>query len=62
VAGPLAAPHARRAGYERAQLLLEAPQRRDLHGVLEPLLPQLYAHPLARRIRWSLDVDPVAFD
>ncbi|HWT16834.1 MAG TPA: primosomal protein N' [Patescibacteria group bacterium] len=62
VAGPLPAPHARRAGYERAQLLLEAPQRRDLHLALEHLLPTLYRHPLARRIRWSLDVDPVAID
>ncbi|MBK6436196.1 MAG: primosomal protein N' [Rhodanobacteraceae bacterium] len=62
VAGPLAAPHARRAGYERAQLLLEAVQRRDLHAALEALLPQIYTHPLARKLRWSLDVDPIAVD
>jgi primosomal protein N' (replication factor Y) len=60
--GPLAAPHARRAGFERAQLVLEAPKRSDLHAALEDLLPQLYAHPLARRLRWSLDVDPVSID
>ena len=62
VAGPLPAPHARRAGYERMQLLLEAPQRRDLHAALDALLPLLYAHPLSRKLRWSIDVDPVALD
>ncbi len=62
VAGPLPAPHARRAGYERAQLLLEAGQRSALHTALDALLPALYGHPLARRLRWSLDVDPVALD
>lgn len=62
VAGPLPAPHARRAGYERAQLLLEAPRRSDLHAALDVLLPQLYAHPLSRKLRWSIDVDPVALD
>jgi primosomal protein N' (replication factor Y) len=62
VAGPLPAPHARRAGYERAQVLLEASQRSRLHAALERLLPVLHAHPLARRLRWSLDVDPIALD
>ncbi len=62
VAGPLPAPHARRAGYERAQLLLEATARSDLHAALEALLPQLYRHPLSRKLRWSIDVDPVALD
>jgi primosomal protein N' (replication factor Y) len=62
VAGPLPAPHARRAGYERAQLLLEARQRGDLHAALDTLLPALYRHPLARKLRWSIDVDPVALD
>ena len=62
VAGPLPAPHARRAGYERAQLLLESTARSDLHAALETLLPALYRHALARKLRWSIDVDPVALD
>jgi len=49
----------RRAGYQRAQLVLSAGQRRDLHIVLEMVMPALYAAPDARRVRWSLDVDPV---
>ena len=57
--GPLPAPMPRRAGYVRAQLLLSAPQRRDLHAALDALLPALHADPGARKLRWSLDVDPV---
>ena len=57
--GPLPAPMPRRAGYQRAQLVLSAGQRRDLHVALEGVMPALYAAPDARRVRWSLDVDPV---
>ncbi|AWH18326.1 primosomal protein N' [Stenotrophomonas sp. ZAC14D2_NAIMI4_7] len=56
--GPMPAPMPRRAGYQRTQLLLSAPQRPPLHGVLAQLVPQLYALPEARKVRWSLDVDP----
>ena len=49
----------RRAGYQRAQLILSATQRRDLHVALEAMLPVLHAAPDARKVRWSLDVDPV---
>jgi primosomal protein N' (replication factor Y) len=58
-AGPLPAPMPRRAGYQRAQLILSATQRRDLHVALEAMLPVLHAAPDARKVRWSLDVDPV---
>ncbi len=57
--GPMPAPMPRRAGYQRTQLLLSAPQRRALHGLLDVLMPQAYALPQARRVRWSLDVDPM---
>ena len=58
VSGPLPAPMPRRAGYQRAQLLLASPHRRDLHRALDLLMPQLYGAPDARKLRWSLDVDP----
>ena len=58
-AGPLPAPMPRRAGYQRAQLVLSAARRRDLHVALEVVMPALYAAPDARKVRWSLDVDPV---
>jgi primosomal protein N' (replication factor Y) len=57
--GPLPAPMPRRAGYVRAQVLLSAAQRRDLHGALDATLPAIRELPEARRLRWSLDVDPI---
>jgi primosomal protein N' (replication factor Y) len=57
--GPMPAPMSRRAGFRRGQLLFEARQRTDLHAALAPALEALRAMPEARRVRWSLDVDPV---
>lgn len=57
--GPLPAPMPRRAGFQRAQLLLSSTDRRSLHAALDAALPAIHAAPEARRVRWSLDVDPV---
>jgi primosomal protein N' (replication factor Y) len=57
--GPLPAPMPRRAGYQRAQLLLSAADRRTLHSALDAAMPAIHALPDARKVRWSLDVDPV---
>lgn len=57
--GPVPAPLPRRAGLHRAQLLLTASQRRHLHAALDAALPGIHALPDARKVRWSLDVDPV---
>ena len=59
VHGPVPAPMARRAGYQRLQLLLSAGGRPRLHAALAALMPELHAWPEARKLRWSLDVDPV---
>ncbi|GAA4855569.1 primosomal protein N' [Luteimonas vadosa] len=59
--GPVPAPMPRRAGMHRAQLMIESVDRRRLHAVLDGAMPELYAVPAARRVRWSLDVDPVDF-
>ncbi|SJZ99813.1 primosomal protein N' [Novilysobacter spongiicola] len=59
ISGPLPAPMPRRAGYQRSQLLLSAPNRPGLHEVLDRALGEIYALPEARKVRWSLDVDPV---
>ena len=59
IAGPMPAPMPRRAGYQRAQLVLSSMQRGALHVALDGLVPALYASPDARKVRWSLDVDPV---
>ena len=57
--GPMPAPMPKRASMHRAQLLLSAADRRTLHGALQAALPAIHALPDARKVRWSLDVDPV---
>jgi primosomal protein N' (replication factor Y) len=57
--GPLPAPLPRRAGYVRGQLLVESRQRPALHRALAATIDGLRARRQARRVRWSIDVDPV---
>jgi primosomal protein N' (replication factor Y) len=57
--GPVNAPMARKAGRYRAQLLLQCADRRALHTVLGHLRPALESEPAARKVRWSIDVDPI---
>ncbi len=57
--GPMPAPMPRRAGYQRLQLLLSARERRPLHAMLDTAVPLLHDLPEARKVRWSLDVDPI---
>ncbi|MEH6388773.1 primosomal protein N' [Pseudomonas profundi] len=57
--GPVPSPMERRAGRFRAQLLIQADQRSTMHQLLYNWLPQLEQHPLARKVRWSIDVDPL---
>lgn len=57
--GPVPAPMERRAGLYRYQLLLQAARRADLRAVLDVLMPQIEVLPLAKKVNWSLDIDPV---
>ena len=59
ILGPVDAPMARKAGRYRAQLLLQSSDRSSLHQVLTELRPILENDPSARKVRWSIDVDPV---
>jgi len=59
VLGPVDAPMARKAGRYRAQLLLQSSDRPMLHSVLRNLRPALEQDPAARKVRWSIDVDPI---
>jgi len=59
VFGPAPAPMERVAGRYRAQLALQARTRAPLHRALSLLRPWLETAPEARRVRWSIDVDPV---
>ncbi len=59
IAGPMPAPMPLRAGRHRGQLLIEADSRSKLHTALRPWYRTLSTLPSARRVRWSLDVDPI---
>lgn len=50
---------ARRADRHHAQLLIESADRAVLHRLLDAWLPAIEDLPSARRVRWSLDVDPL---
>jgi primosomal protein N' (replication factor Y) len=56
--GPVPATMERRAGRYRAQLLLQATQHGRLQQLLGGLVRQLEGLKTARRVRWSIDVDP----
>ena len=59
ILGPVGAPMERRAGRYRAQLLLQSRDRAGLHRLLGYLREHLEGIPAARRVRWSIDVDPI---
>ncbi|MEO7431147.1 MAG: primosomal protein N' [Dokdonella sp.] len=57
--GPLAAPMPRRAGAFRGQVLIECGDRTAMQSFLPGWLDTVRALPGERRLRWSIDVDPV---
>jgi primosomal protein N' (replication factor Y) (superfamily II helicase) len=59
IVGPMAAPMPRRAGFHRSHLLLSAEDRPQLHTFLSEWMTQVRALDEARRVRWSLDIDPM---
>ncbi|MGR9115114.1 MAG: primosomal protein N' [Gammaproteobacteria bacterium] len=59
VLGPVLAPMARKAGRYRFQLLFQSRQRGPLHLFLDDLLQRIESLKQSRKVRWSLDVDPV---
>ena len=58
VLGPVPSPMERRAGRYRAQLLVDATSRAALQRFLPGWIAELEALPSARKVRWSVDVDP----
>jgi primosomal protein N' (replication factor Y) len=58
ILGPVPAPMEKRAGRFRFQLLVQSNDRGALHNALGPWSAELEALESARRVRWSLDVDP----
>jgi primosomal protein N' (replication factor Y) len=46
---------------ERGQLLLQANTRMALQRLLKMWMPEIRALPMANKVRWSLDIDPLEF-
>lgn len=59
--GPVRPAMSRLKGYERTQLFLQATSRKDLQNMLKLWVSQIRQHPLANRVKWSIDVDPIEF-
>ena len=56
--GPVPAPMEKKAGVFRAHLLLKSGQRPALQRFLTEWLVLITALPEAKKVRWSIDVDP----
>ena len=50
---------ARRAGLERAQLLVESASRAALQAFLTDWLPRLHELKTPRTLHWHIEVDPI---
>ncbi len=59
VLGPVPTLMARKAGYYRAQLLLQTQDRSALQRLLQPIVPTLNKSRLAKKVQWTLDIDPL---
>lgn len=56
--GPAIAPLERKAGFYRMQLLVRSKNRALLHDFLNQWVEIMEAMKTAKRVRWSLDIDP----
>lgn len=61
VLGPIPASMERRAGKYRFQLLLQADNRALISKTLQQAQPSFDKLPEGRKVRWSIDVDPIDF-
>lgn len=57
-AGPMPAPMEKKAGKYRYHLLVQSKSRADLHRGLQLLFQPINAHPLEKKVKWSVDIDP----
>lgn len=59
ILGPVPAPMYKRQGSYRYQLLLQSNERKPLHQMLSYTTTLLENSKLGKKVRWSVDVDPV---
>ena len=58
IMGPVPALQAKRSGRWRWQLLVQHPSRKRLQQLLNNSLPLITTLPAARKVKWTLDIDP----
>jgi primosomal protein N' (replication factor Y) (superfamily II helicase) len=56
--GPMPSAMEKRAGRYRYQVQVEAGRRQAMQRFLQALVNEMESHPLSRKVRWSVDVDP----
>jgi primosomal protein N' (replication factor Y) len=59
IMGPVPAIMEKRAGRYRAQLLLSSPHRKPIHQLLDQYMDVISRLKSARKVRWSIDIDPM---
>ncbi len=59
VMDPVSSPMEKLAGKFRAQLLIKATHRKSLHALIPPSLKQVENSRNSRKVRWSIDIDPM---
>ena len=57
--GPFPALMERRAGRYRAQLLIQANNRKQLQTLFASSISNIEVHQTAKKVRWSIDIDPM---
>ncbi len=56
---PVTSPMEKLAGPYRAQLLVKSSSRKSLHALIAPWLKRVENSTQSRKVRWSIDVDPM---
>lgn len=59
ILGPVPAIMEKKAGRFRAQLLLSCPQRKPIHQLLDYYIDAISSLKLAKKVHWSIDIDPL---
>ena len=59
LAGPMPAMMKKKAGRYRVQLLLISPHKKPIHQLLDCCISKILAYKLTKKIKWSIDIDPI---
>ena len=59
ILGPVSAPMEKKASHYRGQLLLQSEGRKSLNQTLKMFIDEIERKKFIRRVKWSIDVDPI---